>query len=77
MRCKFCGSTKGYFEKVKLEQSISHHYKFSGETMDEDESEYCIPDSMHFVPASKFIFCAKCERKIGELEDAPHIKVRV
>ncbi|WP_141087976.1 hypothetical protein [Listeria newyorkensis] len=72
MECKYCKSNKGYFEKVKLEEPIRHYYHFDGEDMTEDEAEYVEPDNIVLKPASKFIYCAECERKIGEIKDAPH-----
>lgn len=37
--------------------------------MDEEDSGYCEADNMSLAPASKFVFCAECERNIGMLEE--------
>ncbi|EAD6805570.1 hypothetical protein AAU07_03115 [Listeria monocytogenes] len=73
MECKHCKSDKGYYEKIKLERPIALYYHSDGRDMDEEDSGYNEADNMIFISASKFIYCATCYKKIGELKNAPHI----
>ncbi|ENH6059159.1 TPA: hypothetical protein ACGY2I_001142 [Listeria monocytogenes] len=65
------GSTKGYFKKLKVARPFFRYYFFDGSDMEEEDSGYFESDDIDasIVPASKFVFCAECEREIGQLEE--------